>query len=48
MKTLLAVAVCMAALFAVSGLLMCMASSMVSRKEEKMNLKYKEENNYDW
>ena len=44
MKTLLAVAVCMAAMFAVSGLLMCMASSMVSRKEEQLNPKYKE----DW
>ena len=48
MKTLLAVAVCMAAMFAVSGLLMCMASSMVSRKEERLNSKYKEENNYEW
>ena len=47
-KTLLAVAVCMAAMFAVAGLLMCMASSMVSQKEEKMNSKYKEENNYEW
>ena len=44
MKTLLAVAVCMAVLCGILGLLMCMASSMVSRKEEQLNSKYKEEN----
>lgn len=48
MKTLIAIVVCMAAMAGVAGILCCMASSMVSQKEEKMNSKYKEENNYEW
>lgn len=44
MKTLLAILVCLAVLCGILGLLMCMASSMVSQAEEKYNIKYKEEN----
>ena len=48
MKTLIAIVVCLAVLATFFGIICCMASSMVSRKEEKMNSKYKEENNYEW
>lgn len=44
MKTLLAIVICLAVLCGILGLLMCMASSMVSQAEEKYNIKYKEEN----
>ena len=44
MKTICAIAICLAVLGGILGLLMCMASSMVSRKEEQFNSKYKEEN----
>lgn len=57
MKTLLAVAICLAVLCGILGLLMCMASSMVSQAEEKYEhrsnperetQKTKEENKHDW
>lgn len=44
MKTILEIGFCMAVLCGILGLLMCVASSMVSQAEEKYNIKHREEN----
>lgn len=44
MKTLIAIVICMAVLCGILGLLMCMASSMVSQTEEKYEERRKKRN----